>query len=61
MSLSSTQQSSAEDLYNEIEEEVLQMSVQELVKYIQEFMRKTGYTKYTVQDIVYQKVKDRLQ
>ena len=61
MSLSSTQQSSAEDLYNEIEEEILQMSVQELVKYIQEFMRKTGYTKYTVQDIVYQKVKDRLQ
>ena len=65
MSLSSTQQSNLEDffddLYDEIEKEVQKMYIQELVKYIQEFMKKTGYTKYTVQDIVYQKVKDRLQ
>jgi len=52
MSLDSQQQSSLEDLQEETVQEVLDMSVKDFCLECKEYIRKTGYHKFSVQDIV---------
>ena len=59
MSLDSQQQSSLEDLQEETVQEVLDMSVEEFSKYSKDHIRKTGYHKFSVQDIIDSMVEEK--
>ena len=52
MSLDNQQQSSLEDLQEETVQEVLSMSVKDFCSECEDYIRKTGYHKFSVQDIV---------